>query len=223
MRAGFRAPRTGDEPRTGGRLAGKALQGRTYLTVDQVAMWPEGWVWEQWGTGSWSLVSYTEELDFILNNSGKSIQRSAGLRPDLILFFKGTLSVEKEIRWGRHGGLWARVAASRVRCVPFTFQQPYWKWMVCIYIFWSISLWPFKKTYFSLGFKFQLFTYTFVSCTLVSLPEIYFVEWGLRERKKKERREYLWTDAPFLKIHLDVCDLAVKNLSAKRNLQEMQL
>lgn len=30
-------------------------------------------------------------------------------------------------------------------------------------------LWPFKKTYFSLGFKFQLFTYTFVSCTLVSL------------------------------------------------------
>ena len=186
MRAGFRSPRTGDEPRTGGRLAGKALQGRTYLDC-----WPSchvargmslravrNWVMKpcELHRGILTLSWIQWEVIHVL---------SAGLRPDLICFLKVPLSVEKEIRWGRW---WALGQGCGIQSQMCTFYLPaaILEWMVCIYIFWSISFGLLKRPIFPLALNFNYLL-------ILLYHVLWLVSWnilcGMRIERKKEERE----------------------------------
>ena len=147
---------------------------------------------------------------------------SAGLRPDLICFLKVPLSVENEIRWGRW---WALGQGCSIQSQMCTFHLPaaILEWMVCIYIFWSISFGLLKRPIFPSALISTIYCIICIMCLGWS-PEIYFVEWGLRERKKKERREYLWTDAPFKKhVWMYVWLGGKESVCKAGDLQEMQL
>lgn len=137
----------------------KLYQGRTYLDC-----WPRchvargmslravrNWVMKPWAT--------QRNPDFILNTVGSHPCAVSRTKTWSDLLLKVPLSVEKEIRWGRW---WALGQGCSIQSQMCTFYLPaaiLGEWFVFHIL--EYFLWPFKKTYFSLGFKFQLFTVYF--------------------------------------------------------------
>lgn len=136
------------------------------------------------GTGVMKPWATQRNPDFYPEYSGKSSYQ-AGLRPDLIWH-----KVRHPWRRGRRIQRWKTCWAEAQRCsiqdqdILFYLPAAILEWMVCIYIFWSISFGLFKRPIFPLALNFK---HLLCICHIyiVISWEIYFVRWVEKERRRE--------------------------------------